>query len=317
MHEVPKTAPGRIDAVRTPDACFADVPGYPWPAHYTVDLPPLQGLRLHYLDEGPRDAPVTWLCLHGNPAWSYLYRHMIPVWLAAGHRVVAPDLPGFGKSDKPTQTAQHTFSWHRSVLLALVEALDLQQIHLVVQDWGGLLGLTLPVQAPARYQGLLVMNTVLATAEGPLPPGFLAWRTMCRDRPDFSVARLFSRGNPHLSDAECQAYDAPFPSAVYRAATRAFPEMVPDHDGADGVAASRQAARFWAEDWTGRSMMAIGMQDPVFTPTLMAQLGQGIRGCPPPMAITEGGHFVQEHGAVIALEALRVLCDDTAAPGPG
>ncbi len=179
--------PLRDDALRTPEAAFDALPGYPWAPKYLSDLPSLAGLRLHYLDEGPRDAPITWLCLHGNPAWSYLYRHMIPVFLAAGHRVVAPDLIGFGKSDKPKKDSFHTFSWHRQVLLEFVERLDLQRVALVVQDWGGLLGLTLPMAAPERYGHLLVMNTTLATGDAPLSPGFIAWREMCAKKPDFDV----------------------------------------------------------------------------------------------------------------------------------
>jgi pimeloyl-ACP methyl ester carboxylesterase len=299
--------PIAIPFVRTPEARFDGLPGYPWAGRYTTGLPSLHGLRLHHLDEGPADAPVTWLCLHGNPAWSYLYRRMIPAFLAAGHRVVAPDLPGFGRSDKPLDESQHRFSWHRLVLLELVEALDLQRVNLVVQDWGGLIGLTLPMAAAQRYRGLLVMNTFLATAEAPLPEGFVQWREMCRRKPDFSISRLFARGNPHLSEAECAAYDAPFPDDAHRAATRAFPQRVPERPDDDGVALSREAARFWATAWTGRSMMAVGEQDPVFAPALMEQLRQGIRGCPQPLRIAEGGHFVQEHGERIAAEALRLL----------
>ena len=145
--------PLRQDALRTPEARFADLPDYPWNPKYISDLPSLGGLRLHYLDEGPSDAPLTWLCLHGNPAWSYLYRHMLPVFLAAGHRVVAPDLIGFGKSDKPKKEAFHTFDGHRQVLLEWIERLDLQRCVLVVQDWGGILGLTLPMAAPPGATG--------------------------------------------------------------------------------------------------------------------------------------------------------------------
>lgn len=294
-----------IPHLRTPEARFDQLPGYPWSGQYIESLPSLGGLRLHYLDEGPRGAPITWLCLHGNPAWSYLYRRMLPAFIAAGHRVVAPDMPGFGKSDKPTDVAQHSFGWHRELLLQLVEALDLERVNLVVQDWGGLIGLTLPMAAPQRYRALLVMNTYLATAEEPLPEGFLRWRAMCRDKPDFSISRLIGRGSPHMSEAERSAYDAPFPTQAYRAATQAFPEMVPVHADDDGVAVSRQAARFWAEQWSGRSMMAVGMQDPVFTPAGMEQLRQRIRGCPQPLQIADGGHFVQERGEEIAAEALR------------
>jgi len=290
---------------RTEEARFDNLPGYPWPAHYATGLPALGGMRMHYLDEGPRDAAVTWLCLHGNPTWSYVYRRMIPVFLAAGHRVVAPDMPGFGKSDKPIDVAQHSFSWHRQVLIEFVQHLSLQHIHLVVQDWGGLLGLTLPQADPARYRALLVMNTYLATAKDPLPEGFTQWRAMCRTRPDFGIGRLLLRGNPHLTEAEAAAYDAPFPDMSYRAATQAFPEMVPERADADGVAASREAAAFWRDRWQGQSMMAIGAQDPVFTPASMDRLRLQIRGCPPPMLIPNGGHFVQEHGEQIAVEALR------------
>jgi tRNA(adenine34) deaminase len=296
---------------RTPSERFAELPGFPWQARYTSELASLGGLRLHYVDEGPRDAAVTWLCLHGNPTWSYLYRRMIPVFLAAGHRVLAPDMPGFGKSDKPVEVSQHTFSWHRQVLLEFVEGLDLERVNLVVQDWGGLLGLTMPMAAPQRYAGLLVMNTYLATADEPLPEGFLQWRAMCGSKPDFSISRLISRGNPHLSETECSAYDAPFPSALYRAATRAFPEMVPARPDSDGVSVSRDAAAFWRERWEGRSLMAIGAQDPVFTPAIMDRLRRTIRGCPPPVLIPDAGHFVQEHGEQLAIEALRQL---TASP---
>ena len=296
--------PLREDALRTPESRFAGLPGYPWPANYLSDLPALGGLRLHYLDEGPRDAPLTWLCLHGNPAWSYLYRKMIPVFLAAGQRVVAPDLVGFGKSDKPKREAAHSFGWHRQVLLELVERLDLSRTVLVVQDWGGLLGLTLPMAAPQRYLGLLAMNTMLATGEKALSPGFLAWREMCAKNPEFDVSRLFARGNPQMSEAECAAYSAPFPDRGHRAALRAFPPMVPEHPTSDGAALSREARLFWSQQWRGQSMMAVGAQDPVLGQPVMQELRGWIRGCPEPLVLQEAGHFVQEHGETVAKAAV-------------
>ena len=307
MHKPHSPAPLRDDALRTPEACFADIPDYPWPPHYINDLPSLGGLRMHYLDEGPKDAEVTWLCLHGNPAWSYLYRKMIPVFLQAGHRVVAPDMPGFGKSDKPKKDSTHSFTWHRQVLLEFVEALDLQNIHMVVQDWGGILGLTLPVSARQRYRGLLVMNTTLATAEKPLSPGFLAWRQMCADKPLFDVGRLFGRGNPHMSQAECAAYNAPFPDAGHRAALRAFPPMVPEFANSDGAEVSRQAQDFCQHEWQGKSFMAIGAQDPVLGVEVMQALREHIRHCPEALVLPEAGHFVQENGEQIAQAALAAL----------
>ncbi len=299
------THPLRDDALRTDDERFAALPGYPWGPHYLSDLPALDGLRLHYLDEGPAQAPLTWLCLHGNPAWSYLYRKMIPVFLASGGRVVAPDLIGFGRSDKPKKDRAHRFTWHRQVLLEFVERLDLRNVVLVVQDWGGLLGLTLPMEAASRYQGLLVMNTTLAAGDAPLSPGFLAWRTMCAQNPDFNLARLFARGNPQMSAAECEAYEAPFPDRGHRAALRAFPALVPEHADDDGAALSRRARDFWQNDWNGQSLMAIGQQDPVLGEPVMRALHACIRGCPPPLLLPQAGHFVQEHGEAIAQAAVR------------
>ncbi len=297
--------PLRDDALRTPDAAFADLPGYPWAPNYVSDLPSLAGLRMHYLDEGPQNAPRTWLCLHGNPAWSYLYRHMLPVWLAAGDRVVAPDLIGFGKSDKPKKEAAHQFEWHRQVLLELVERLSLQRTVLVVQDWGGILGLTLPMDCPERFGGLLVMNTLLATGDVPLPQGFVDWRAMCRDKPLFGVGRLLARGNPQLSPAECAAYDAPFPDKGYRAALRAFPERVPAGPQDEGAAISRQARDFWRQQWQGQSLMAVGAQDPVLGLATMQALRKDIRNCPDPVVLPQAGHFVQEHGRGIAERAVE------------
>ncbi|MES2383395.1 MAG: tRNA adenosine(34) deaminase TadA [Pseudomonadota bacterium] len=297
--------PLREDALRTPDQAFAGLPGYPWRPNYLSDLPSLAGLRMHYLDEGPREAEgVTWLCLHGNPAWSYLYRKMIPVFLEAGHRVVAPDLVGFGKSDKPKKDSFHSFDGHRQNLLELVERLDLRNIVLVVQDWGGLLGLTLPMAAPQRYRGLLVMNTTLATGERPLSAGFLAWREMCAKNPEFDVARLFARGNPQMSAAECAAYNAPFPDRGHRAALRAFPPMVPEFAHSPGAEVSRQARDFWRERWQGETLMAVGTQDPVLGLPVMRELQQMIRGCPEPLLLEDAGHFVQERGEPIARRAV-------------
>ena len=299
--------PLREDALRTPQSCFADLPDYPWQARYVNDLPTLDGLRMHYLDEGPRDARRTWLCLHGNPAWSYLFRKMIPVFLAAGDRVVAPDLPGFGKSDKPKRDAAHSFSWHRKVLAEFVERLDLRGVRMVVQDWGGLLGLTLPMLAPQRYEALLVMNTMLATGDVPLSQGFLGWRAMCAKAPDFDVARLFARGNPQMSPAECAAYMAPYPDSGYRAALRAFAPMVPEFVDSDGAAISRAARDFWRTQWSGKTFMAIGVQDPVLGLPVMEALARDIRGCPVPMLLPQAGHFVQEHGAPVATAAVAAF----------
>ncbi|MCE2667328.1 MAG: tRNA-specific adenosine deaminase [Limnohabitans sp.] len=308
--------PLRDDALRPPDDWFEDIPDYPWAAHYVSDLPSLNGLRLHYLDEGLLEIPsqvqdasnrqqLTYLCLHGNPAWSYLYRKMIPTFTAHGHRVVAPDLIGFGKSDKLKKATQHNFDFHRQVLLDFIEHLDLKRIVLVVQDWGGILGLTLPMDMPHRFAGLLVMNTALATGTHPLSKGFLSWREWCQANPDFDVAKLFARGNKHMSDAETQAYNSPFKDRGHRAALHAFPPMVPEFENSPGAEISRQALHFWREQWQGQTMMAIGLQDPVLGEPVMRELQQNIKGCPSPLLLSQAGHFVQEHGQSIAESAVQ------------
>jgi tRNA(adenine34) deaminase len=195
---------------------------------------------------------------------------MLPVWLAAGHRVVAPDLPGFGRSDKPKKAAAHRFEWHRQVLLELVQRLDLQRVVLVLQDWGGILGLTLPMAEPARYQGLLLMNSWLATGDEPLTPGFLAWREMCRKKPLYGVGRLLARAVPGLGAAECAAYDAPFPGPGHRAALQAFPPCCPSIP-MRRVRPCRQARAFWQQQWQGRSLM-VGAADPVLGLPAMQRL---------------------------------------------
>lgn len=165
------------EILRASDACFPELPGYSFAPCWLEGTGARVGLRMHYLDEAPAGgADKTALCLHGQPTWSYIYRRMIPGLLAAGYRVVAPDLFGFGKSDKPVTDEVYTFDFHRASLLALVEALDLTRITLVCQDWGGILGLTLPMESPARFEALLVMNTMLATGDRPLTKGFLEWR---------------------------------------------------------------------------------------------------------------------------------------------
>ena len=254
------------------------------------------------VDEGPADAERVFLCLHGNPSWSYLYRKMIPVFLDTGARVVAPDLIGFGRSDKPVDEAAHSFDFHRRSLLAIVDALDLKNITLVVQDWGGLLGLTLPMAAPERYTRLLVMNTGFGT--GQVTAGFRAWRTYANGRPDLPVGELFRRSVAGLSDAEVAAYDAPFPDARYKAALRAFPNLVPDGDDAPGAALSREAMQWFKTQWRGDSFMAIGVQDPVMGVPSMLSLRAAIPGCPEPLRVEDGGHFVQEQGERIARAAL-------------
>ena len=290
-------------ALRTPDACFEDLPGFNFKPHYITDLPGYDGLRVHYLDEGPPDANRTFVCLHGQPTWSYLYRKMIPVFLETGARVICPDWLGFGRSDKPLEDTTYGFHFHRDMMIALIARLDLQNVTLVCQDWGGIIGLTLPVDMPDWFDRLLVMNTALATGSS-LGAGFDAWRAFCKSRPDLDIAGLMQRGTPILDATEAAAYAAPFPDATYKAGVRRFPDMVMTAPDMEGVTTSRRAANWWRNHWTGKSFMAVGGADPVLGPPIMAALRQNIRNCPPPMLIEEAGHFVQEWGESIARQAL-------------
>ncbi len=195
-----------IKALRTPDERFANLPDFDFPVEYVDDLLGYQELRIAYVDAGPKDAEHTFLCLHGEPSWSFLYRRMIPVFLETGARVVVPDLLGFGRSDKPVKQSDYSFIFHRNYLLALVERLDLKNITLVVQDWGGLLGLTLPVDAnfKPRLERLLVMNTGLGLGRG-MTEGFKAWKDYALSTPDLPIGALIARGTPHLTPAEIAA----------------------------------------------------------------------------------------------------------------
>jgi len=292
-----------LEALRTPEDRFRDLPGWPYEPRYVDDLPGYEGLRMHFIDEGPADAAVTFLCLHGEPTWGFLYRKMIRVFLAAGHRVVAPELFGFGRSDKPVEDAVYTFDFHRGSLLRLLGRLDSRSLCLVVQDWGGLLGLTLPMEAPERITRLLVMNTGLGVGKSP-GAGFEQWRAYAAANPDLDVAALMKRATPILSDPEAHAYAAPFPDVRYKAGVRRFPELVPTEPDMPGVDVSRSAATYLKTRWTGDCFMAIGMRDPVLGEPVMRALARTLRNCPEPMLVAEAGHFVQEWGEPIARSAL-------------
>lgn len=300
-----------VQSLRTPEERFANIPEWPYAPAYAEDLAGYEGLRVHYVDEGPRDARHTFLCLHGEPSWAFLYRKMISVFLESGARVVAPDFLGFGRSDKPIEDSVYTVAFHRNMLLSLIRRLSLRNLTLVVQDWGGLIGLTLPVDMPERIARLLIMNTAFPTGATP-SPGFLAWRAYAAANPDMAVGALFARGNPALTPSEVAAYDAPFPDQRYKAGVRRFPQLVPvSGETADEevMALGRAAQAWWSQDFGGASYMGIGMADPVLGPGVMDRVRPLIKGCPEPMRLEGVGHFVQEHGEPLARAALKAWGD--------
>ncbi len=293
-----------------PDSRFAAIGDFP----YAENFLSLGGMRMHYIDEGPRDARHVFLCLHGQPTWSYLYRKMISVFLAAGHRVVAPDWFGFGKSAKPTADATYTFTFHRESMLELTRILDLRNVTLVVQDWGGLLGLTLPLAAPFRFSRLLIMNTTFATG-APLDASQTNWNLLSQQRrdrwlamSDVNVPQIMLSASTTATANIAAAYDAPFPDPTYEAGARRFPVIVPISPTEDGAALSREALAWWGTQWDGPTFMAIGMQDALLGPDVMNIMRTLIRNCPRPMEVAGAGHFIQEDaGAQVAEAALRAF----------
>ncbi|WP_286292180.1 haloalkane dehalogenase [Vibrio apostichopi] len=296
-----------INALRTPDERFSILPAFPYQPNYVDDLEGFDSLRMAYIDEGDATAENTFLCLHGMPSWSYLYRKMIPVFTEAGHRVVAPDLFGFGRSDKPVDESVYTFDFHRDSLLRFIERLDLKNITLVCQDWGGILGLTIPMDMQDRFKNLIVMNTAISVGET-APEGFYQWRDFCANAPEIPVGGIFAcDAGPQVNLLDVLAYDAPFPDNSYKAGARRFPAIVPVDPSMDGVEHGIRARQFWSKQWSGQSYMAIGMKDTALGEGPMEYLRTFIKGCPEPMKIADAGHFVQEYGIEVAQNALAAF----------
>jgi haloalkane dehalogenase len=279
-----------MELIRTPGDRFADLPGYPFAPHY-VDI---DGLRIHYIDEGPRDAyPV--LLLHGEPSWSYLYRKMIPIITAAGSRAVAPDLVGFGRSDKPVQRSDHTYQRHVDWMRGVMQHLDLLHITLVCQDWGGLIGLRLAAEHPERFARIVAANTFLPTGDLPPGPAFLAWQRYSQETPEFHVGGIVRGGCvTDLDPAVVAAYDAPFADERSKAGARQFPVLVPTSP-TDPAAAPNRRAWEVLRRWTKPFLTAFSDMDPI-TAGADAVLRESIPGAAgqPHATIRGAGHFLQE-----------------------
>jgi haloalkane dehalogenase len=301
-----------METLRTPDDRFADLPGYPFEPHY-VDVDDTDGgtLRVHYLDEGPADGPVV-LCMHGEPSWSYLYRRMIPLLVDAGLRVIAPDLVGFGKSDKPTEQSDYTYARHVAWMQsAIVDHLDLQGATFFGQDWGGLVGLRLVAENPDRFDRVIVGNTGLPTGDGRPTEAFLQWQKFSQTTPVFDVGFLLQAATiSELTPEEVAAYDAPFPDDSYKAGARIFPTLVPTSPDDPAAEANRAA---WAvfEQWDKPFICCFSDSDPVtkggdkpFLAKVPGAQGQ------PHTTVANAHHFFQEDAAP---ELARIIIDAVAA----
>jgi haloalkane dehalogenase len=291
-----------MDVLRTPDDRFEHLPGYPFAPHYAE----VEGLRIHYVDEGPHEAAPV-LLLHGEPSWSYLYRKMIPVLVAAGHRVVAPDLVGFGRSDKPASREDYTYQRHVDWMAGLLTALDLRDATLVGQDWGGLIGLRLAAEHEDRFARIVASNTFLPT--GDIPPGrfFLRWQRYSQEIPVFHAGGIVKGAcKTELVLEVIAAYDAPFPDDRYLAGARQFPALVPT---TPDDPASEPNRRAWEvlKRWEKPFLCAFSDGDPItrggdryFQAEVPGTQGQ------PHTTITEAGHFLQEDKGE---ELARVIVD--------
>ncbi len=285
-----------MEVLRTPDEATADLPGFPWQSKY-VDVASGDGgtLRVAYLDEGPADGEVV-LCLHGEPSWSYLYRHMIPPFVDAGRRVVCPDLVGFGRSDKPARREDYTYARHVDWMRDLiVDHLDLRDITLVCQDWGGLIGLRLVGEHPDRFARVVAANTFLPTGDRPLGSAFEAWRDFSQQVDVFPVGVIVNGGcTSDLSPEVIAAYDAPFPEEAMKEGARQFPVLVPASPD-DPAAPANRAAWETLERFDRPFLCAFSDKDPI-TAGADRVLREKIPGTQKVEHVTieGGGHFLQE-----------------------
>jgi haloalkane dehalogenase len=279
-----------MKSLRTPDSRFENLPGYEFEPHY-IDV---DGLRMHYVDEGPKDGVVV-LLLHGEPSWSYLYRHMIPPLRDAGFRVVAPDLIGFGKSDKPAQKSDYTYASHVAWMKQFIEALDLNDITLFCHDWGSLIGLRVAAENEHRFARIALGNGGLPTGDQKLPTAFKIWQTFARFSPWFPIGKIIQKGTiSELSDAEVAAYDAPFPAAKFKAGARAFPLLVPSTPNNPATVANRAAWDVF-KNWQKPFLTTFSNRDPITRggQKVWQEIVPGARKLEH-VKIRNAGHFLQE-----------------------
>ncbi len=291
-----------MNILRTPEERFLNLPGYDFEPHY-IDI---GDMRMHYVDEGPADsAPV--LLLHGEPSWSYLYRTMIPPIARAGLRAIAPDLIGFGKSDKPADPSDYTYERHVAWMKAFLENLDLRNITLVCQDWGSLIGLRLAAENEERFDRIVLANGGLPTGGGEMPTVFRIWRAFARFSPWFPIGRIVQSGTvSELSAEVVAAYDAPFPDSSYKAGTRAFPRLVPTTPN-DPAAPANRAAWDVFRNWQKPFLTSFSNRDPI-TRGLDKAFVERVPGAnnQPHTTIRNAGHFLQEDKGP---EFARVIID--------
>jgi haloalkane dehalogenase len=283
-----------MDVLRTPDSRFANLHGYPFAPHYVdVAASDTDSLRMHYIDEGPPDGPPIVL-LHGEPTWSYLYRTMIPPLVDAGHRVLAPDLIGFGRSDKPSAISDYTYLRHVEWTTAWFDSLDLRDVMLFAQDWGSLIGLRIAAEQPHRIGPIVIANGYLPAGQQPANVAFRTWRTLARRSPVFPCGRIVSVGTVTKVSAEVRAgYDAPFPDKSFQAGARAFPQLVPTSPDDPALPANRAAWDVLGR-WEKPFLCVFGARDPILGRADRPLIAHVPGATGQPHDRINGSHFVQE-----------------------
>ncbi len=279
-----------MNLLRTPDERFRNLPGYDFAPHY-VDA---GGVRVHYVDEGPRDAAPV-LLMHGEPSWCFLYRKMIPGLVRGGHRVVAPDLVGFGRSDKPSAREDYTYERHVAWMAAVLAGLDLRAITLFAQDWGGLVGLRLVAEHGERFSRVVAANTALPTGDERVPEAFKAWQTFSQTAEVLPVGKIVQSGCARGIGPEiAAAYEAPYPDESYKAGARQFPVLVPTRPDDPASDANRRAWKA-LERFEKPFLTAFGDSDPITrgADAMMQARIPGARG-QAHVTIARAGHFLQE-----------------------
>jgi haloalkane dehalogenase len=296
-----------MDTLTTPPERFEALPGFPYDQH-AVEV---EGLEVAYLDEGDPDADETFLLVHGEPTWSYLYRHVVDPLAEAG-RVVAPDLVGFGRSEKPAEDEHHTYDLHARTVRGLVDALDLDDVTLVGQDWGGPFGFHVAARQPDRFARLVAANTFLPDGTDKLPEAWHDFHDFVRRTPDVPVGFLVRRGcHRELPEGVVDAYDAPFPDASYKAGARRLPELVPqspDHPAADAIRGTRKRLKGWEKP----ALCVYAEDDPIMRPAAerMRELVPPARD-EPLVWLEEAAHFLQEDAGERLAEAMLGFVDRT------